>query len=318
LLAALAGGSLLAVPGARAQRPAWPQQPIRMVIAYPPGGGGDAVGRPLAQALERPLGVPVVLDHRPGAGGAIAAQLVANSPADGYTLYLADNGAISVAPAYRSVGYRPADFTYLGGVGELPLVLVAHPDVAARDIRELSALSRTRSKGMSYASGGVATVHHLLAEMMRLEARINAVHVAYKGSGPAVTDLISGVVDYAFFAPAGVAQHVQSGRLKALAVTSRQRLASMPSVPTVAEIGFPSLQMSIMSALVAPKNLPAAVASSLSSALSSVLAVPEVVRSLEATGLVVGYRAPRPTQDAFEADLEKWRRVIQAAKLKLD
>ena len=318
LLAAMAGGGVLMTTAARSQHAAWPQQPIKLVIPYPPGGGGDAVGRPLALGLERNLGVPVVLDYRPGAGGTIAAQLVNNAPADGYTLYLGDNGAISVAPSYRAVGYRPTDFSYVGGIGELPLVLVAHPAVQAKDIRELAALSHAKPRGLFYASGGVATVHHLLAEMMRIEARINAVHVAYKGSGPASVDLISGAVDYAFLAPAGVVQHVQSGRLKALAVSSKQRLAVLPSVPTVAELGFPALQMSIMSALLGPNNLPASVSTRLTTALSSVLAEPEVVRSLESTGLQVVPRAPGPVRSAFEQDMEKWRNLIQTAKLKLD
>ena len=154
--------------------------------------------------------------------------------------------------------------------------------------------------------------------MMRLQTGMNSVHVAYKGSGQASTDLISGVVDFAFFAPTGVAQHVQSGRLKALAVTSRQRIAALPSVPTVAELGFPSLQATYMSGVLAPKNLPAAVFYRLTAALSSVLADPEVVRNLEATGLLVGHRSPALTQEAFEKDLDKWRTLIQAAKLKLD
>jgi len=311
-------GSLLAAPWARAQKPSWPQLPIKLVIGYPPGGGGDGVGRPLAIGLERNLGVPVVLDYRPGAGGAIAAQSVVHSPADGYTLYLADNGAISVAPAYRSVGYRPSDFSYVGGIGDLPMVLVAHPDVQARDIRELAALSHTRPRGLSYASGGVGSIPHLEAEMMRLEARMNAMHVAYKGSGQASTDLISGVVDFAFFAPTGVVQHVQSGRLKALAVTTRQRIAALPSVPTVAELGFPSLQATYMSGVLAPKNLPAPVLDRLSTALSSVLADPEVVRHLEVTGLLVAHRPPAVARDAFEKDLDKWRNLINGAKLKLD
>lgn len=259
-----------------------------------------------------------MLDYRPGAGGAIAAQAVANSPTDGYTLYLADNGAISVTPAYRSVGYRPSDFSYVGGIGELPMVLVVHPNVQAKDIRELAALSHSRPQGLSYASGGVGSIPHLEAEMMRLEARMNTVHVAYKGSGQASTDLISGVVDFAFFAPTGVAQHVHSGRLKALAVTSRQRLAALPSVPTVAELGFPALQATYMSGVLAPKNLPAPVFARLTAALSSVLAEPEVVRNLEATGLLVAHRAPALARDAFEKDLDKWRNLIKVAKLKLD
>lgn len=315
-VAALAAGAL-AAPWVRAQK-VWPQQPIKFVIGYPPGGGGDGVGRPLALGLERNLGVPVVLDYRPGAGGAIAAQLVAQSAADGYTLYLADNGAISVTPAYRSVGYRPGDFSYIGGIGELPMVLVAHPGVPARDIRELAALSHARPQGLSYASGGVGSIPHLEGEMLRREARMNITHVAYKGSGQASTDLIAGTVDLAFFAPTGIVQHVHSGRLKALAVTTGQRLAALPAVPTVAELGFPALQATYMSGVLAPRNLPAPVFDRLSAALAAVLADPEVVRNLEGTGLLVAHRAPAQARKAFEDDLGKWRDLIQAAKLKLD
>lgn len=316
-LLAVMAGTLLAPQWAQAQR-AWPQQPIKLVIGYPPGGGGDGVGRPLALALERNLGVPVVLDHRPGAGGAIAAQFVANSPADGYTLYLADNGSMSVTPAYRSVSYGPADFSYVGGIGELPLVLVVNADVPAKDIRELAALSLTKPQGLTYASGGVGSIPHLVAELLRMGARMNAVHVAYKGSGPASVDLISGVVDFAFFAPTGVVQHVQSGRLKALAVTSRQRLAVLPNVPTVTELGLPSVQSSYMSGVVAPKNLPAPVHARLSAALSAALAEPELLRNLAPTGLLVAYHAPAPARESFEQDLKKWRNLIRAANLKLD
>ena len=312
-------GAIAGTPLARAQpAPSWPQQPVRLVIGYPPGGGGDSVGRPLAVALEHNLGVPVVLDYRPGAGGAIAAQYVANATADGYTLYLADNGAIAVTPAHRQVDYAPADFSYVGGIGELPLVLVVHPDVAATDIRTLAAQSRARPHGLSYASGGVGSIPHLVAELLRRDAGLNAMHVAYKGSGPASTDLISGVVDFAFFAPGGVAQHVQTGRLKALAVTSRQRLAVLPSVPTVAELGFPSVQAAYMSGLLAPANLPAPVLSRLDAALVSVLADPQVRRDLESTSLQVIHRSPQAARTAFEQDLAKWRDLISTAKLKLD
>ncbi|TFZ04447.1 Bug family tripartite tricarboxylate transporter substrate binding protein [Ramlibacter rhizophilus] len=317
LLAAMAGGAL--VPQlALAQAAAWPQQPIKMIIPYPPGGGGDGVGRPIAQGLERLLGVPVVLDHRPGAGGTIAAQLAANAPADGHTLYLADNGAISVAPSYRKLGYGPADFSYLAGFGELPMVLVANPQVPAKDLRELVAHSKTRPAGLSYASAGIGSIPHLAAELMKVETGLNAVHVAYKGSSPAMTDLISGVVHAGFFSLPATAPHIASGRLKALAVTSRERLPGLPSVPTFAELGYPSLGTRYISGILAPKGLPAPVSARLASALRSVITDPAVVKSLEATGMVVAYQDGAQVREVYEQDLEKWRKLIQQASLKLD
>ncbi|MDO8776767.1 MAG: tripartite tricarboxylate transporter substrate binding protein [Burkholderiaceae bacterium] len=314
LTAALAS----ALQPAFAAAPPWPQHPIKLVIAYPPGGGGDAAGRPLALALEKNLGVPVILDYRPGAGGTIAAQAVTNSKNDGTVIFLADNGAISVAPSYRSVGYMPRDFTYIGGIGELPLVLVTNPAIPANDIRELAQLSRSRSKGLSYASAGVGSIPHLAAELMKQEQRIVAEHIAYKGTGVAVTDLIAGVVDYALLAPSGVMQHVASGRLKALAITSRNRFSGMPQVPTVRELGFPSLQTAYISGLLAPRNLPAAVTARLSSAFQAVMADPEFKKTLESTGLLVEYRNGSQAQEVFENDLKKWRNLIVTAKLKLD
>ena len=314
LAAALAG----AFQSAFAADAPWPQQPIKLVIAYPPGGGGDSVGRPLSMALEQKLGVPVILDYRPGAGGTIAAQSVIHSKNDGYVLYLADNGAISVATSYRSVGYAPRDFTYIGGIGELPLVLVVNPAVPANDIRELVQLSRTRPKGLSYASGGSGSISHLLTELMKLEQRMVTEHIAYKGAGLAVTDLIAGVVDYAFLAPSGVMPHVANGRLKALAITSRDRFAGMPQVATVAELGFPSLQSAYISGLLAPGKMPEAVAAKLATAFQSVMADPALRKALEATGLIVEYRTGAQAQAIFEKDFEKWRNLIAAAKLKLE
>lgn len=307
-----------ALPTAFAKDSPWPQQPIRLVIAYPPGGGGDSVGRPLGVALGEKLGVPVILDYRPGAGGTIAAQSVANSKNDSYVVFLADNGALSVAPSYRSVGYMPPDFSYIGGIGELPLVLVANPAVPANDIHELAQLSRSRPEGLSYGSGGIASISHLVAEILKLEQRMVTQHVAYRGSGPAVTDLIAGVVDYAFLAPGGVMQHVANGRLKALAITSRDRFSGMPDVPTVGELGFSSLQAAYISGLLAPRDVPAAVTAKLSAAFQAVMTDPEFKKTLEATGLIVEYRDGGRTQKVFEQDLEKWRSLIATAQLKLD
>lgn len=315
LMAAALAGALNPAFGADST---WPQQPIKLVIPYPPGGGGDAAGRPLAYALEKILGVPVVLDYRPGAGGTIASQIVLNSKNDGYVIYLADNGAISVAPSYRATGYLPQDFSYIGGIGELPIVLVTNPAVPAKSIRELAELSRTRPNGLSYASGGIAGIPHLTAEMMKLEQKMVAEHVAYKGSGPAVTDLIAGVVDYGFLAPSGVMQQVAAGRLKALAITSRERFQGMPQVPTVRELGYPSLEAAYISGLLAPRHLPPAVSEKLSSALQSVMSDPAFKKTLEDTGILVTYRTGAKAQEVFEKDLAKWRNLIVAAKLKLD
>lgn len=197
-------------------------------------------------------------------------------------------------------------------------MLVANAKVPAKDIRELAELSRTRPQGLSYASGGVGSIPHLTAELLKLETRMNAEHVAYKGSGPAVTDLISGVVDCGFFALGGTVAHLTSGRLKALAVTSRQRLQALPSVPTVAELGFPGLHAAYISGVLAAKGLPGPVAARLSAALQAAMAEPEVVRALETAGLVVGWRAGPQAQETYERDLEKWRNLIQSARLKLD
>jgi tripartite-type tricarboxylate transporter receptor subunit TctC len=313
-----AGTAALALP--QAARAAWPDKPIKLVIGYSTGGSTDATARLVGRQLEQRLGQTITFEYKPGAGASIGADFVAKSAPDGYTIGLTDSGPLTIMPNLRKVGYDPAqDFTPLSYVCATGLVVIVHPSVPVNSIAELVALAKAQPDKLNYASSGVGSVHHLAGELFKSQAGVRMTHVPYKGAGPALTDLIGGQVPVMFATIGPAIPMIQSGKARALGVTSARRSAPLPDVPTVAEQGLPGYEAVLWFAMVAPPNLPAAMASRLQKDLQSSLRDPALIRELEKLGNEdVGPRTPQQVTELVRADLQKWSGVIRDAKITLE
>src|SRR6478752_38295 len=235
----IAAVALLIAASAYAQ--SYPAKPIHLIVPFPPGGGNDTVARAIAQQISPELGQPVVIDNKPGAGGSVGAELAAKAPADGYTLFLAGVGSHVVNPnVHKKLGYDPLkDFAPITLIASAPSVLVVNPKVPAQNIAEFTAYARANPGKLNYASNGTGSAAQLAAAMYETMAGVKMVHVPYKGIAPAMTDLLSGEVQLMFGTVVALVPHIQAGKLRPLAVTSRQRSALLPDVPTLRESGLP-------------------------------------------------------------------------------
>ena len=241
---------------------AYPSKPLRMVITFPAGGPTDVVVRLISQRLTDQWGYPVIIDNRGGAGGIVGTEIVARATPDGYTFLVGTAGGMTINPALRSdLSYDPfRDFSPVGMLVVNPQILVAHPTLAAKNIRELVALAKQKPGQLNFASAGTGTATHLGLELLKLTAGIDVVHVPYKGGAPAVTDLIGGQVQLLWVSIPSVLPHVKAGRLRALAVSTAKRTTSAPDVPTVTESGYPGFEYSNWNALFARRHAAAAAA----------------------------------------------------------
>ena len=300
----------------------FPSQPIRIVIPYAPGGGSDILARPIAPLMSERLKQSVLIDNKGGAAGNIGAQLVARAPADGHTLLMANNSHTINPFLYSNAGYDLAgEFAPISLVATSPVIVVVHKTVNARTLSELVALAHREPGKLNFGSPGAGTPGHLAAVLFLRQAKMNAVHVAYKGSGPTTMALLQGEVQFSFSTPAAVEQHVKSGELRALAVTSRERFGAFPAVPTVAESGLAGLSdytMEIWWGLLAPVATSERVLNQLHTAVTEAIRDPQVQRRWITQGMV-----PRPTTRAefaaiIRADLQKWKTVIQESGVKAE
>lgn len=282
ILLAVATALLPAFGMSLAQADTFPSRPVRLIVGFSPGGGTDIVARILAQKLSEVYGQPFIVENRAGATGMIAAKQVATSPADGYTLLMGHVNSQAIAPALMvRPSYDPVkDFSAVAYVGYVPNVLVVNSDLPAKNMAELLALAKSRPAGLSFASPGVGSTNHLAGEMLRKETGGNFLHVPYKGSGPAIIDILAGQVDMNFDAMPSVMPFLKSGRLRALAVTTPERDPELPDVPTMAELGFKTFDITNWYGVVAPAGTPAAVTGPLHDAIQRILATPEVSRKL--------------------------------------
>lgn len=298
----------------------WPSQPLKMVVGYPPGGAGDMVARALAPIVQKHLGQPLIMDYRPGAGGAIAAMAVARSSADGYLLYLADTGGMSIIPNLRQVGYDPvSDFTPISAVASSGLVLLVNPQLPVTDISGLVRLLKEKPDSYTYSSSGLGSPHHLSAELFKQMTGTQMQHIAYRGATPALIDLMAGTVNLGFATIGPAIAHIQAGKVRAIGVTSPKRSPSLLQVPTIAEQGVAGYDATFWFSIVGPPNLPKAIASRLQSAFAAGLRDKEVVASLERLGSEnVGPQTPEAVTQLTRADLAKWGRVIRTANIKLE
>src|SRR5438067_9826801 len=298
----------------------FPAKPIHLIVPFPPGGGNDTVARAIAQEISPELGQPVVIDNRPGAGGSVGAELAAKAPPDGYTLFLAGVGSHVVNPnLHARLPYDPLkDFAPITLIASAPSVLVVNPSVPARNIAEFTAYARANPGKLNYASNGNGSAAQLAAAMYESMAGVKMVHVPYKGIAPALTDLLGGEVQLMFGTVVALVPHIQSGKLRALAVTSRQRSALLPEVPSLAESGLPDYEAGSWYGVMAPAGTPGEIVERLHGAIVSALRQPEVAKRLAAEGAIVIGSTPKAFGAHLKAELARVGNVVRAAGIRIE
>jgi tripartite-type tricarboxylate transporter receptor subunit TctC len=295
-------------------------KPIRLVLPYPPGGGSDTIARPLVQKLAESLGQQVIVDNRGGAGGNVGMELVARSAPDGYTLVLALTAQLAVNPAlFAKLPYDPVkDYEPVIFLGNGAYLLTVHPSLPARSVKELIALAKARPGQITYASSGNGSGAHLCTELLDMMAGIKLVHVPYKGGGPALVDLIAGQVQVLFATPVASTPHIQSGRIRALAVSTARRTAGMPDLPTVAEAGVPGYDSGVWYGVLAPAGTPREIVARLNGEINRVLNQPDYRRLLVQNGIDPVGGPPEELGKFVRSELVKWARVVKDAGAKID
>jgi len=304
------------VPPALAQASTYPTRPIRLIVPFP-AGVMDTLARILARAMGASLGQSIVVENRPGAGGNIGMDAGAKAPADGYTLVMGATSMLTAPLLSSSLPYDPVkDFEPLGMLATTSNVLVAHPDVPFKTVKEMVAYAKANPGKLSYASSGNATLSHLLGEWLNAEAGIDLVHVPYRGGSQAAVDVISGRVPLWFDNVATGRVNVEAGKLRAIAVTSGERSSLMPDVPTFAESGYPGLVGGSWWALFAPAGTPKAITQRLTQEAAQGLQAPDSVRELESLGLTPAYSTPEQFAEFFRVHTAKWKKIIAAGNIK--
>ncbi len=315
-----AGASCLALARPAFAQAGWPTRPIKLVVGFPPGGGIDFTARAIQPGLEAALGQPVVIEYKAGAGGVIAATELTRAAPDGHTLLVANTGPFAIAPYLQARRpYDPvAQFTYIGQIAEAGYIVATRTDHPARDLRGFVEWSRGQAGKAQYASGGPGSSSHLNGELLNAVAGIDLLHVPYKGSAPAVTDLIGGQVHALIDAGTVLLPQIKGGRLKALAVTGARRDANLPDVPTVREQGYAGMEAAGFQGLVGPAGLPRPVVDRLAAELQKVLAQPEVQARFAGAGAEVQPRGPAAFAAYVKGEAERWSALIAQRGIKLD
>ena len=313
--AALAGLFVASVSAALAQ--GYPNKPIRVLIGYAPGGSADAGVRPLALALEPLLGQPLIIENRPGNAGGVAMDFMVRAPADGYTLYYFDSGPLTVAPHLAKMGYNNlTSFTHLGHVCGSGSLLVVHPSTPFRSVADVVAISKREPAKWSYGTSGVGGPHHLSGEYFKSVTGANLLHIPYKGGGPAMTELMGGQIPIMFSSLGPAVGAVKGGKIRALAVTSLQRSAAFPEVPTMDEVGLKGFDSTAWYGLLGPAGLPPEVVTRLTQALAKAGADKELLAQINATGCDTEFLTPAQTVEKIKADYVKWGAVVKEANIR--
>ena len=298
----------------------YPAKPVRLIVHFPPGGPTDMVARVVAQKMTEAWGQQYVIDNRPSAGGIIGVELVARAVPDGYTLLFGTGGSMAITPAIgKPLPYDVnRDFAPVGLVVINPQILVFHPSFAPNNIKELITYAKANPGKINYASVGPGSPNHLGIELLKSLAGINLVHIPYKGSSPAMTDLLGGQVSMLFNSMPTVIPHVKSGRLKGIAVGSAKRSAAMPDIPTVAESGVPGFDYVTWYAMFGPAALPKPIIAKLNAEIVKMLADKELAQRLAVQGAEPSPGTPEQLGRYMREEQERWRKVIKSANLKLD
>jgi len=296
----------------------YPTRPIRMIIPFPPGGGSDVTGRVVAQALGERLGKQIIVDNRPGAGGVIGSEIAANAPKDGYTLLMVSL-AHTVNPWLYDLNgrYDPIkSFTPVAIIAASPVIMVVHPSVEAHSVADLLALAKAEPGKLQYASAGVGSVTHLAGELFKLLAKVDILHVPFKGAGPATIDVMGGHTSLMFGGLLATTPHIRSGKLRALGVGSLTRNAVFPEVPPIAEAGVPGYETINWFGLVAPARTPPAIIERLHREITAVQDLPAVRKQFDADGAMVMRMNPAEFGAYMIADMNKWQRVVKDGGIK--
>ena len=316
--AGVAGAAALAVPMIGAQT--LPGTPVRIIVGFAPGGGTDILARLIALKLAPMWGQPVVVENKAGAAGMIAADYVAKQPADGATLLMAHINSHAIAPALmpRMTYNAETDFTPLSLVGVTPNLLICNQNQPAKTLKDVIELCRREPGKISFGSAGNGSAQHLALEMFKLAAKVSAIHVPYKGSGPMLADLIGGQINYSFDTMTAATPHVKSGKAVAIAQTRLKRAGSYPDVPTMAESGFAGFEATTWYGLVGPGKLPAAMAQRMNEDINKVLAMPDVMEKLAQNGAEDGGGSAEKFAAFIQSESRKWARVVKEAGVKAE
>jgi tripartite-type tricarboxylate transporter receptor subunit TctC len=298
----------------------YPVKPITLMIGFAPGGPSDVMARILTRKMEEVLKQPFVIENRAGAAGGIAGAAVARAQPDGYTLLLGTGTILAInVSLYKNLGYDPEkDFEPIGVIGTQTNVLYVHPSVPAKSLAELIAHAKANPGKLSFGSGGNGTPAHLAGELLKIEARLDLTHVPFRGTGPALQNVIGGHVPMAFNPPSPLIPHIQSGAIRPLAITTLQRTAVLPEVPTIAESGFPGFEATTWHALVAPAGTPKEVVATLHRALAATVNDPAARKALTDLGIDIVGGTPEELRAYIKSEIPKWAKVVKAAGVKVD
>ena len=309
LLAAL----LLVAQAALAQ--SFPSKPLRLVVTFPPGGTSDIVARLVGERMAARLGQPVVVDNRPGVAGILGTELVVKAPADGYTVLLTSTAPIAFAPSTpKPLGYDPLkDLQHVAVLGTIPLAFVVRTELPARNPREVVAMAKEKPGALNFSSSGNATPSHFMLERFKRSAGVNITHVPYKGSAPALTDIMANRIDGAIDSMPALLSQIRAGKVRALAVSGRERAPQLPDVPTLAESGFPDLVVNTWFGLAVPAGTPAEVVQRLAQETHAAVAQPEVRARFEELSFAPSPMTPAETQRFMQTEIERWAPVVRAA-----
>lgn len=313
-------GTSLISTGALAQAKNWPDKPIKLIVGFPPGGGSDAVARIIAINLSQMWNQQVIIDNRGGAAGTIAAELVAKSPADGYTLGLAHVNAMSIIPALgQKMSYNAAtDFTPIVLLGITPNILIANVDAPAKTVRDLVAYMKQNPGKVTFGSAGNGSTQHLAFELFMHQAGTQALHIPYKGSGPVLVDLMAGHITYAFETMAAATPHIQSGKVIPLAQTRTKRSAAYPNLPTMEQLGFAGFEATAWYGLMGPAKLDPKIVDKINADVNTVLRKPEVQAKMAEVGAEDGGGTPAAFSKFIVKDRGQWAKLVKDAKLQVD
>ena len=313
LAATLAVG--LALAPAWAQNPAadYPNKPVKVLIGFPPGQATDTLGRAVAQKLQEAWGQQFFVDNKPGASGSIATQMAMSSPADGYTLLVSSSGVLAVNPwLFTKLPYDPVkDLTPVAGIAVVPLVLVTNPAFPPTTVRELAAAAKAKPGTINYASSGIGITNHLVMAMFLSASGTEMTHVPYKGGPPALTDLMGGQVNVMFETSVSAIPFVKQGRLRALAVSSAERVGAIPDVPTVSEAGFPGFVGVPWICVMAPANTPEPIVRKLNAEINKILAMPSVREQFAQQGVLPMVQTPAELGSFIKAEMAKWGKAVK-------